>query len=72
MYGSQFHLEQTLTTKRYSTALLEKNVSTTTAPKNKNWFMITLVLMGLTVSSVTLAGPSQSRLPGGNGNANGR
>lgn len=72
MYGSQFHLEQTLSTKRYSTILLEKNISHSSSHKKNNWFMIGLVLVGLTLSTVTMAGPSQPRLPGGNGNSNGR
>lgn len=72
MYGSQFHLEQTLNTKRYSTSILEKNISTSVSDKKNNWFMVGLVIIGLTISSITLAGPAQSRLPGGNGNAKGR
>lgn len=71
MYGSQFHLEQTLNTKRFSTSQLEKNIS---QPKTKksNWLMALMVIFGLTISTITLAGPSEPRLPGGNGNSSGR
>lgn len=72
MYGSQFHLEQIVNTKRYSTSLLEKRISLSIPKKKNNWFMIVLALLGITISSITLAGPSQPRLPGGNGNSRGR
>ena len=72
MYGSQFHLEQALSTKRYSTSQLEKNTSVSITSKKHSWVMVGLIFLGLTISSITLAGPSQPRIAGGNGNANGR
>ena len=72
MYGSQFHLEQALSTKRHSTSQLEKNSFVSTSSKKNSWIMVGLILLGLTISSITLAGPSQPRIAGGNGNANGR
>ena len=72
MYGSQFHLEQTLNTKRFSTSQLEKNISITNTKNKKSWLMTGLILIGLSMSTMTFAGSSQPRLKGGNGNANGR
>lgn len=73
MYGSQFHFEQSLNTKRFSTSLLEQNIA---LPKTKNTknnlFLIVLTLTTLTLSTIAFAGPSEPRLPGGNGNSRGR
>lgn len=73
MYGSQFHFEQAINVKKLSTSLLETNVSQSTSEKKKsNWLMFGLVILGLSLSTMTFAGSSQPRLPGGNGNARGR
>ena len=72
MYGSQFHLEQALQTKRFSTLQLEKNISISKSYKKSNWLNIGFLLIGLTLSTITFAGSSQPRLAGGNGNVRGR
>lgn len=72
MYGTQFHLEQAVSTKRLSTTQLEKNLSNSNSSMKKNWLIFGLILIGISLSSVTFAGLSQPRLAGGNGNANGR
>lgn len=73
MYGSQFHFEQTLNVKRLSTSLLEANASQPKSEKKKSsWLMLGLVILGLSISTISFAGPSQPRLPNGNGNAGGR
>ena len=72
MYGSQFHLEQTLNTKRFSTSQLEKNYSTTQSCNKKKWLSMGFLLIGLTLSTISFAGSSQPRLAGGNGDARGR
>jgi hypothetical protein len=72
MYGSNFHLEQAVTTKRASTEALEKNQKLNAGKSKKNILMLSIIAVMLAVSSASFAGPSQPRLPGGNGNAGGR
>jgi hypothetical protein len=73
MYGSQFHFEQTLNVKRLSTSLLAENASQPKSEKKKsNWLMFGLVILVLSSSTISFAGQSQPRLPGGNGNSSGR
>lgn len=75
MNGSQYHYHQALTMIRPSTEAL-KNRSHTTQPKaqqsKKRFALLALILITLTLTSIAHAGPSQPRLKGGNGNANGR
>lgn len=64
MYGSSFQLEQSINTNR---------LMRTSSPKSeKSWIAIIVAVALLTISAASFAGPSTPRLPGGNGNANGR
>ena len=68
MYG-QFHNAQSLRTSKVVVAksFTEKKVS-----KVKVMGFISLILLTLSVSVTSFAGPSQPKLKGGNGNAQGR
>ncbi len=70
MYG-QFHNEQTLTQKR-STFVSRNELTKTDGLGKKLLVFISLLLITISFSSTSFAGPSQPRLPGGNGNSNGR
>jgi ABC-type Na+ efflux pump permease subunit len=72
MYGSNFHLEQAVTTKRASTEALGKRQNLSKNSNKKSILMLSIMAIMLAASSVSFAGPSQPRLPGGNGNAGGR
>lgn len=64
MYGSSFQFEQTLNTNR--------ELRTTSAKSDKTWITLIFTFVVLAISTASYAGPSTPRLPGGNGNANGR
>lgn len=72
MYGSSFHLEQAINTKRISTIDLQNSISAPKSEKKKSFMIAGLITLMLTISAASFAGPSTPRLPGGNGNANGR
>lgn len=75
MNGSQYHYHQALTMIRPSTEALKNRSYTSNdgAQKSKKGFaLLALILITLTLSTIAHAGPSQPRLKGGNGNANGR
>lgn len=72
MYGSSFHLEQSMNSKRISTIELHNQVSKPKSDKKKSFMIAGLVTLMLTISAASFAGASTPRLPGGNGNANGR
>ena len=71
MYGSQFHFEQALTNQRAATVSLSKNVSLPKKDK-RPWLIALLTIVTISISTIACAGPSQPKISGGNGNANGR
>ena len=75
MYGSQFHSQQALTTIRPFTEELQKKQYSKPANnlKQKNVLaFIFFILITTLVSKAAFAGPKESQLKGGNGNATGR
>jgi len=75
MYGSQFHSFQALTTIRPSTEALKCKHYSLPIKKSKHTnflAFVLLILISAIFSNAALAGSSQPRLKGGNGNANGR
>jgi len=75
MYGSQFHFQQALTTTRPSTTALQNKQYSKSSKKSKQNNILAflfLILITALVSSVAFAGPKESQLKGGNGNATGR
>ena len=72
MYGSSFHLEQSINSKVVSTMDFHKSISTPTSQKKKTFMFAGLIMLLLSLSVASYAGPSQPRLPGGNGNVRGR
>lgn len=75
MHGSQYHYQQALTVIRPETAKLAGQFRVNTNCKkdgSKKCSLILLTLLTLSLSSLAFAGPSQPKLKGGNGNANGR
>lgn len=69
MYG-QFHNEQTLTQKK--SIYVPGNHSTKVENKKKILAFISVLIIAISFSSTSFAGPSRPRLPGGNGNSQGR
>jgi hypothetical protein len=69
MYGSNFQIEQALTRKSLIETSVVGNQSDSKSSK-KSWLLALVVACIL--SSVAFAGPSQPRLPGGNGDSRGR
>lgn len=63
MYGSQFHFEQTLAAKKFSTSTLATE-SHFSLPKIKGskWIKLTVVLAGVTISTLTFASPSVPKI----------
>ncbi len=72
MYGSSFHLEQAINAKRISTIELQNSISKPSSQKKKSFMIAGFITLMLAISTASFAGPSTPRLPGGNGNANGR
>ena len=64
MYGSSFHLEQSINTNRM--------MKTSSSSSEQNWNAVIFAFWLLARSTSSFAGPSQPRLPGGNGNVRGR
>lgn len=64
MYGSSFHFEQSINTNRL--------MRTSSTKSERSWVVILIAAILLTISAASYAGPSTPRLPGGNGNVNGR
>ena len=68
MYG-QFHNEQMLKATKVQTAKKSNMLKN----DNKTFItLISLIFITLSISTTSFEGPSRSRLPGGNGDANGR
>lgn len=75
MYGSQFHFEQLSAGKRFSLTEVNPHSSNFGLSGNKPkriWLLATLLLTMMLLSTVAFAGPKDSKISGGNGNANGR
>ena len=72
MYGSNFQIEQAMNTKRFSTMKLQGSINRPKSEMNKSYLMVTLISLMLIISTACLAGSSQPKIAGRNGNANGR
>lgn len=79
MHGSQFHCQMALSTIRPETlalkALSKHPMNNDSKPTSRKGFLLSLLaftLITLSLSNLALAGSSQPKLKGGNGNANGR
>lgn len=72
MYGSQLSFEVAVNNQRERHNDFMKNLSYEKKSKSKLAVWISLVLLTISISTVSMAGPKEGKLAGGNGNVKGR
>lgn len=61
MYGSQFHFEQTLAVKSFTTPTLKLSNNEMIEIKKSKWMKLLLIVLGVTISTGVMASPSEPK-----------